>query len=58
MKTKYKNLTDLLENCKDAKQIFCGLPDYVQSSIRERGNNVCSVESLDTYARNLLAGDD
>ncbi len=58
MQKKYKDLTDMLENCQEAKQFYNSLPDYVRSTIKERGDNVLSEDSLHTYANNLLSGDD
>ena len=58
MEKKYTNFNHLLENNPAAKQFFNGLPDYVKSSIAQRGDNVCSEKSLHTYANNLLQGDD
>ena len=58
MEKKYTNLNHLLESNPSAKQFFSRLPDYVKSTIAERGNNVCSEKALHTYANNLLQGDD
>ena len=58
MQKKYNNLSDMLENCQEAKNFYNSLPDYVKSTIKERGDNVLSLDSLHTYADNLLSGDD
>lgn len=54
---KYTNLTDLLNNNPQANRFFTKLPDYVQSSIQERGNDILSEDMLHRYADNLTAGD-
>ena len=58
MELKYESLADMLHCSREAGEFFASLPPYVQQSIRERGNNVRSMESLRGYADNLLAGDD
>lgn len=54
----YQNLTCLMNNCAKANAYFQSLPDYVQDSIQQRGNNIHTEEELQTYADNLLQGDD
>lgn len=55
---KYTNLSEMLKQNPAAKKYFNGLPDYVQETIRERGDNVCCTRDLEGYAENLLRGDD
>lgn len=57
MDPKYSNLTELLGADAQAKAYFSSLPGYVQESIRERENRVCTADMLHRYAENLLAGD-
>ena len=54
---KYNNLDELILREPEAKQYFAVLPDYVKEHIRQRGNNVSSLASLQDYAENLLRGD-
>lgn len=55
---KYNGLNDLLVNDRNAYDFYTSLPDYVQSSISQRGHNVCTEEVLRNYADKLLRGDD
>ena len=55
---KYPGLETLIHENAEARNYFDALPDYVQSSIAERGDNVNSLDSLRDYAENLLRGDD
>ena len=54
---KYNNLQDMLDRCPGAKKYYNDLPDYVQEMICQRGDNVCTEETLKNYADNLLSGD-
>lgn len=54
----YDGLYDLVENDEEADEYFRSLPDYVQETIASRADNICSMRDLETYAGNLLAGDD
>ena len=58
MAKKHSGLGSLIKQNSDAKNYFESLPDYVQESIAQRGDNVNSIESLRDYAENLLRGDD
>ncbi len=58
MMKKYENLCDLLEQNPAARRFFDTLPDYVQESIRERGDNIRYNRDLRGYAEKLLRGDD
>lgn len=55
---KYQNLNSLLQNDANASHFFAGLPDYVQETIQERADNIHNQNDLETYANNLLQGDD
>lgn len=55
---KFTNLNNLLQNDANASQFFAGLPDYVQQTIQERADSIHDQEDLETYANNLLQGDD
>ena len=57
MDKEYSNLTQMLNECPQAKSYFDSLPDYVRSSIQERGDNVQTQTALHGYAENLLKGD-
>lgn len=54
----YSDLTCLMENCPQANAYFQSLPDYVQDSIQKRGDNIHTEKELQSYADNLLRGDD
>ena len=58
MMNKYENLCDLLEQNPSARRFFDTLPDYVQESIQERGDNIRYDRDLRGYAEKLLRGDD
>ena len=58
MAKKYSGLNSLIQQDSNAKKYFESLPDYVQESIAQRGDNVNSIASLRDYAENLLRGDD
>lgn len=53
----YINLNSMLNTCQEARSYFSSLPDYVRDSIVKRGDNVCNMEDLKSYADNLLKGD-
>lgn len=57
MNEKYSGLYQMMEQSREARKIFSSLPDYVQDSIVQRADNVCSVTELQNYADNLLQGD-
>lgn len=57
MERKYIDLTQLLNENPGAKKFFNTLPDYVQSSIADRGDNIHTDRDLRSYAENLLRGD-
>ncbi|MFA9380508.1 MAG: hypothetical protein ACERKO_05555 [Acetanaerobacterium sp.] len=50
-------LEQLLAQDKKLEQFFYSLPDYVQETIRERGNNINTVDALYGYAENYTRGD-
>ncbi len=54
---KYKDLTCMMSSCPQANSFFQSLPDYVQSSIWQRGNHIHTEQELKNYADNLLRGD-
>lgn len=54
----YDNLKDMLQHDGEAKKYYNSLPDYVRETISQRGDNVYSEDTLYTYAKNLLQGDD
>lgn len=58
MMQKYNDLRDLLGQNPAARRFFDTLPDYVQESIRERGDNIHFDRDLRGYAEKLLRGDD
>lgn len=47
----------MLDQDEECRRFFTSLPDYVQETIEQRGNNVCSESALRRYADNLLRGD-
>ncbi len=55
---KYRNLSELLKQNPAARNYFNALPEYVQDTIRQRGDAVCCTRDLQGYAENLLRGDD
>ena len=57
MERKYNDLKHLLNENPGAEKFFNTLPDYVQSSISDRGDNIHSDRDLRSYADNLLRGD-
>lgn len=57
MGKKYANLCELLLQNTSAQNFYKTLPDYVQITIKQRGDNVCTEEALHNYADNLLRGD-
>ena len=54
---KHINLSTLIQEDKISRDYFYSLPDYVQSQINTRADNVNSLSSLQDYAENLLRGD-
>lgn len=48
------NLTTLLQQDQNANQFFYSLPEYVQETIRERGQNIHCADDLRRYADNYL----
>ncbi|SDM66096.1 hypothetical protein [Acetanaerobacterium elongatum] len=50
-------LNQLLAQDTELDHFFHSLPDYVQETIRERGNNIHSADALYRYAENLVQGD-
>lgn len=52
-----EGLDMLLQNSREAKKYFSGLPEYVQEMIEQRGPSIQSEDELHRYAENLLAGD-
>ncbi len=48
------DLNRLLQQDQNANQFFCSLPEYVQETIRERGQNIHCADDLHRYAENLL----
>jgi hypothetical protein len=56
-KQKYNGLDDLLARNKQAGDLFESLPSYVQDMIRQRKENITSVDVLSRYAENLVQGD-
>jgi len=54
----YQNLDGLLARDSRAREYFNKLPNYAQDSMRERANNIHTWPDLQTYAENLLTGDD
>lgn len=53
----YNGLGDMLKHNPEAFSYYTGLPKYVRSMIAMRSDNVCSFETLQNYADNLLKGD-
>lgn len=54
MDRKYSGLDDLLKHNSQANDFFMSLPDYVQGTIRERGDRIDSEDDLHRYADNLV----
>lgn len=54
MDRRYNGLDDLLKQNSRANDYFASLPDYVQGTIRERGDNIQSEDDLRQYAENLV----
>lgn len=57
MKKSRITLQSLINEDKRAHVYFSTLPDYIRSSIEERGDNIHSFTELRNYADNLLSGD-
>lgn len=57
-KKKYGNLYQMIEQDQKASCYYNQLPKYVQEQIDQRADNVCSIDALQTYADNILQGDD
>lgn len=57
MKKERMNLQNLINEDKKAHVYFSTLPDYIRSSIEQRGDNIHSFTELRNYADNLLSGD-
>lgn len=55
---KYRDLSALLAEDKQARAIFEEIPQYAREQIAERGGSINSVESLSDYIDNILRGDD
>ncbi len=53
----HMSLNQLLAQDAELNRFFHSLPDYVQETIRERGNNIDSADALHRYAENLVQGD-
>lgn len=58
MSKKFSNLDELIANDNEAHQYFSSLPSYVRQQVVTRSDSINSLESLKTYADNLLRGDD
>ena len=54
---KYPDLYSLIDQEPEADQFYSSLPDYVREMISQRAESVNSLESLQSYADNLLQGD-
>ncbi len=50
-------LDQLLKQDKALERFFYSLPEYVQETIRERGNNMMSADDVYAYAENYTRGD-
>lgn len=53
----YQGLGDMLKNDPQVFSYYTSLPKYVRSMIAMRSDDVCSFETLQNYADNLLKGD-
>lgn len=51
------SLNQLLSQDPELQRFFQSLPDYVQETIRQRGNNIDTADALYRYAENLVQGD-
>lgn len=50
---KYGGLTSLLEQDPACRRYFDSLPEYIQETVQERGNAICSSRDLRRYVNNL-----
>ena len=48
----------LLRENQHAQDFYVSLPMYVKETIAERADNIHTEKDLETYANNLLQGDD
>jgi len=55
---KYRDMYELLQQDREAKQYFDKLPAYVRDQISTRAHNVSSFASLRDYAENLTRWED
>lgn len=58
MNKKYSGLNQLIAEDPEAKRYYQNLPDFVRNQIRQREQNINSLDSLRDYAENLLRGED
>ena len=58
MNQSYNCLSDLLSGDAEARDAFAQLPGYVQETLRQRGDHVCTRDALLSYADKLTRGDD